>query len=39
MEKIENTNHIELINYQKAYSKSNGRILGLEAAIRDERNR
>jgi hypothetical protein len=39
VERLENANHIEWINYQKAYSKVNGHILGLERAIVDERNR
>ena len=39
VKKIEEAKHIEWINYQKAYSKVNGHILGLETAMRDERNR
>ena len=37
--KVEEAKHVEWINYQKAYSKVNGHILGLETALRDERNR
>jgi len=39
VERIEEAKHIEWINYQKAYSKSNGRILGLETERVNEGNR
>lgn len=39
VERIEEAKHIKWINYQKAYSKSNGRILGLETERVNERNR
>lgn len=35
---VENAKHVEWINYQKAYSKSNGQILGPEMGIRNERD-
>ena len=37
--RIEEAKHIKWINYQKAYSKSNGRILGLETERVNEGNR
>ncbi len=37
--KVEDAKHVEWINYQKAYSKVNGHILGLETALVNERNR
>jgi hypothetical protein len=39
IEKRENWDSVMWINYQKAYSKSNGRILGLETERVNEGNR
>lgn len=39
VQRVENAKHIDWINYQNSYSKSNGQILGPERVIRNERTR